>query len=369
MFTFSPELLLVLNYDFTVRRNSRGFLAAGFAKYLAGTSFFDLVAPEDVETARATLHSIVQTKEQVPLATRIQAPGRSKRTVHWLLWTSQDGERIFAVGRDVTDAERSKTDRALHQRLEAVGRLASGVAHEINTPLQFLTDNLSFITDALDEMAPLFEHVREAKPELAAQVDLTYLEGELPRALASMNEGLTRVRELVRSLKQMAPEQTQDLTLMKGDVIPIIKAVLQARPRRAGLEMSVDLAPLPELELHAPSLTRVFSAVLDNAIKAIERRHGAQGGHLTVRAETTATQALISFTDDGAGIAHADQPRMFEPFFSRRDVGEGSGGRTLTIARTLIERHHGEIDFTSEPGVGTTFTIRLPLPIDQSLWD
>jgi PAS domain S-box-containing protein len=375
-FRLSGDFMLVLDAELHVRHLNTAFQSWGYdVADFRGRSFLELIVEGERESAGATLSSILRTREWVPLATRVRTSTNAVRLVHWQLSTDGEGQRIFLVGRDVTEQERLKEDLSQAQRLEAVAQLAAGVAHEVNTPLQFLSDNVKFFEDSLRDLAPVFELVSTPAPdvqalsEAAQSADVEYLRTELPAALESMRDGVRRVRALVQSLKELAPTHAEAGELAQVDLLPMLRGVIAAQSTgRAGLEVVATLEPLPSLSVQVGAVNRVVVSLIDNALKALERKHGPTGGRLEVRCGVDHGAVFVAISDDGVGIGSEVGVHLFEPFFSTRDVGAGTG-QSLAIARKVMERHHGTIDFSSEPGRGATFTLRFPLPVDESLWN
>ncbi len=375
-FRLSGDFMLVLDAELHVRHLNTAFQTWGYdVADFRGRSFLDLIIEAERESAGATLSSILRTREWVPLATRVRTSTNVVRLVHWQLSTDFEGQRIFLVGRDVTEQERLKEDLSQAQRLEAVAQLAAGVAHEVNTPLQFLSDNVKFFEDSLRDLGPVFDLVAGPSPnpgalrEAVQTADLEYLRAELPSALEAMRDGVRRVRGLVQSLKELAPTRAEAGELAQVDLLPMLRGVIAAQsPERPGLELVTSLEPLPTLAVQVGAVNRVVVSLIDNALKALERKYGASGGRLEVRCGVDQGAVFIAISDDGVGISNEVGVHLFEPFFSTRDVGAGTG-QSLAIARKVMERHHGSIDFSSEPGRGATFTLRFPLPVDESLWN
>jgi PAS domain S-box-containing protein len=364
-FRLSGDLLMVLDSSLCIRHLNTAFLALGWGvAECRGKSVMELVASADRATTLATLKSMLATHEQVPLEARMLDARGELRVVHWLLTTDDQGQRIFGVGRDVS--ERQDLERRLSQadRLEAVGRLAAGVAHEMNTPLQFLGDNVTFVSDACTELL-------EALSPTGRPADVAYLREELPRALAALSEGLGRVSRLVRSLKELAPsdgEAVEPTELV--DLVPTLRATLGALAGTTleGLQVVSELGELPPVRCDVASIARVLTSLLSNAAHAVAA--AARPGEVRVRAFVEGDEAVVSVRDDGVGIPDQVRPRIFEPFFTTRDVGQGSG-QSLAVARSIVERHHGSIGFETQLGVGTTFTVRLPLAdavTEADLW-
>jgi len=375
-FRLSGDLLMVLDEALRIRHLNTAFQALGWGlSDCRGRPLLELVAEPDRATIGATLRSILATREQVPLEARLLDSRGGTRVVHWLFTTDDQGQRIFGVGRDVS--ERQALERRVSQadRLEAVGQLAAGVAHEVNTPLQFLGDNVTFLAETFADLLPVLasaERRANLAPDLkeaVGRVDLAYLREELPRALAAMTDGLGRVSSLVRSLKELAPSDGEALAPAEPvDLVPTLRANLAAlaTTELQGLCVVSELEALPPVRCDPAAINKVFSSLLSNAAHAIAAVPRGRGrpGEVQVRTRVEGQEAVLTVRDDGVGIAAAVRSRIFEPFFTTRDVGQGSG-QSLAVARSLVERFHGTIGFETETGVGTTFTVRLPLADDE----
>jgi len=244
---------------------------------------------------------------------------------------------------DITLRQRLTADHAQLQRLEAVGRLASGIAHEINTPLQFIGHSLEFLGEALQELLP------GASAELRADSE---------EALARCNEGIERVTALVRSMRTFvhagAPQKTP------ADLADLLRSAIaiSASEHRAVASIVTELAAIPKVRCFPGELGQVFLNLIVNAAQAIAETK--RRGTITVSTRVDGDAAVIAIADTGGGIPEHARARVFEPFFTTKEIGRGTG-QGLAIARAVLDRHAGSIDFTTELGRGTTFTVRLPL--------
>ena len=260
------------------------------------------------------------------------------------------------------------------QKLEAIGRLAAGVAHEINTPMQFVGASLEFVRESLDDVfavqaavsrataAPVDELPRAFAEitRLADELDLEYLTVEMPRALALAHEGCARVTSLVRSMRQFAAPQ--DVTQL--DINEALDTTLAISRHEYALvaDVTKQLAPIPPLACNSGELNQVLLNLIVNAAHAIEDVVGASGerGTIEVATRREGARAVIAISDSGGGIKAEIRERIFEPFFTTKPVGRGTG-QGLSISRAIIERYGGTLTFSSELGKGTTFEVCLPL--------
>ena len=273
-------------------------------------------------------------------------------------------------------AAQRRLEEELHhaQKLEAVGRLASGIAHEINTPIQYIGDNTRFLADAVDSLSKALdgqrtELERVAPAETLARIDragedldLPYVRTEAPRTVARTLEGVRRVATIVRAMREFAhPGESEPVA---ADINRSLEATLDVARNeyRYVADVVTELGQLPLVTCRPGDLNQVFLNVIVNAAHAIE--DVVQGtdarGIIRVRTSTDGDAVVIAISDTGGGIPAEVRGKVFEPFFTTKDVGRGSG-QGLAIARSIVEAHAGSISFETAPGSGTTFRIRIPL--------
>jgi len=268
--------------------------------------------------------------------------------------------------------ERMEAELRLSQKLEAVGQLAAGVAHEINTPIQYVADNLQFLGDgvsALSQMATdMLAAARGEAPaglleQLAAiahTADLDYLSQEIPRSLDSVREGVSRIARIVRAMKELAhpgPREASDI-----DLTPALHNALDvtAATYRFVADVETQFADTPPVRCFGSDLNQVFLNLIVNAAHAMEDKRDGRG-KLGVRTRNDGDHVEIAISDTGTGIPEAHRERIFEAFFTTKEVGRGTG-QGLAISRTIVvDRHGGTLTFDTELGVGTTFYVRIPI--------
>jgi signal transduction histidine kinase len=264
------------------------------------------------------------------------------------------------------------------QKLEAVGRLAAGVAHELNTPIQFVSDSCSFLHEAMQDVLGMVAHARElaaaagrgdlppetAAAALAADADTICLDDLVERVPAASDrvvDGLDRIASIVRSMKEFS-HPSQDAAL--ADVQRGLEATIQiARNEyKYVADVVTEFSPLPDVLCQIGELNQVFLNIIVNAAHAIAD-HSKDGERGTIRVRTWADTAwaYIAISDTGGGIPAAIRDKIFDPFFTTKEVGKGTG-QGLAIARgVVVDRHAGRIDVAVDDGRGTTFTIAIPL--------
>lgn len=294
----------------------------------------------------------------------------------------RDGKVVGAVVSflDITDRKRQEMELRHGQKLEAVGRLAAGIAHEINTPIQFVSDNTRFLqTSFKDELnlvhkyQDLCDRAAEAKlaPELLKDIaqtrelaDWDYLEVEIPRAMEQMLEGLSRVATIVRGMKEFSHVDRSN-EKAPGDINRALESTLIVARNELKYVADVEtyLGQIPQVVCHLGDLNQVFLNLLVNAAHSIEDvvRGTSLKGKIRVTTRSEDDWVEIAISDSGTGIPEEVRDKIFDPFFTTKAVGKGTG-QGLALARAIVvEKHGGTLTFETETGKGTTFIVRLPL--------
>jgi signal transduction histidine kinase len=271
-------------------------------------------------------------------------------------------------------ARRKRMEMELLQahKLEAIGRLAAGLAHEINTPAQYVGDNLRFVEDAFQSLDRLLATAHAAlsqaaddSDQLIQDVDIAYLRQEVPEALRQSLAGINQIASIVRAMKEFShpgSEQKQLVDLRRA-IENTLTVTCNHWKQVADAVTEFDPS-LPQVPCIAVSLNQVLLNLLVNAAEAIAERvgDGSRGkGTITVRTRRDGNWAVIEVADTGTGIPEEIRSKVFEPFFTTKDVGKGTGQGLALVHAAVVDKHGGLISFKTEVGAGTTFTIRLPL--------
>ncbi len=354
---------------------------------LIGHTHFDFSTVERAAAIHADEQAILESQQ--PVLDHEEMDTLRDGRVVWVSTTKLplhniEGDLIgtFGVSRDITARKRTEQEgRALElqlqlsHKLESIGMLAAGVAHEINTPTQFITDNTRFLQGAFGELATAFARYRTlvtTKPELApessaieTETELNYHLTEIPRTLEQTLDGLGRVARIVGSLKEFSHPHT--LERKPADLNRAIETTIAVARHEwkyvADVVTAFDPA-LPPVPCILDEFNQVILNLIINACHAIEdalKISKAEKGVITIRTRQDAASVWIEVADTGLGIPAEIHDRIFELFFTTKRAGKGTG-QGLALVRNIIVQHHGGyVDFVTEAGRGTTFRIQLPL--------
>ena len=282
--------------------------------------------------------------------------------------TENDGTRSLILNaRDVSERRRLELELRHAQKLESVGRLAAGIAHEINTPIQFVSDNVRFLEESVADLLTLVTAVQKRFgdkdgqiTDLLRDIDADFMLAEVPKALSESLEGLDRVATIVRAMKAFGHPGVEAMTA--ADLNEMVRNTLLVADNELKYvaDVETDLADLPPVRCHIGDINQTVLNLVVNAAHAIEAADRGRGT-IRVSTELDGDAVVLRVADTGNGVPPEIADKVFDPFFTTKEVGRGTG-QGLALARSLVvDRHRGSIDFRSEPGAGTVFTVRLPI--------
>jgi len=273
---------------------------------------------------------------------------------------------------------RMESELMLAHKLEAVGQLAAGIAHEINTPIQFIGDSAHFLARSTPSFATVFAAYRAAVADLAGNAgrpetvgeldelldeqDLEFTLEEMPRALERIAQGVQRVSVLVKAMKEFGhPGQRDQVPAQINDLLDTTLTVARNEYKYVA-DIETEFGDIPQAPCVVSEINQVFLNLIVNAAHAIAEKtaNTDDRGRITIRTRLEEDDVVVEIGDTGNGIPESIQARVFDPFFTTKAPGKGTG-QGLSIARSIVvDRHGGSLTFTSTPGVGTTFAIRIP---------
>ncbi|MGD8529942.1 MAG: ATP-binding protein, partial [Syntrophobacterales bacterium] len=299
-----------------------------------------------------------------------------------ILFDSEDNMAAsFAIVTDITERKNLESQLLQAQKLEGIGQLAAGIAHEINTPTQYVLNNTGFLEESFGDLLQLvnahrsfvadltqrgIEQTGVAELEdLGQELDFDFLAEEIPKALESNREGLERISKIVLSIKEFAhpgqeKKQLADLNRAIENTVTVAR-----NEWKYVAEVETDLDPdLPPVPCVVGEINQVFLNLMVNAAQAIADQPEAKGeikGRIAISTKRDNDVVEIRIADNGPGIPEAHLGRIFDPFFTTKEPGKGTGQGLAIAYRAIVTNHHGELLVDGLEEDGTTFIIRLPL--------
>lgn len=390
------SILVSLDGDNRIRRfNASAEAAFGVsADAVAGRDFFSVGIDWDGEAVRQAVQTSRRTLQPVRVdEVRCRTADGAERllglTVNPVPRPRGENVEVLLLGQDLT-AIKAREFRLIHERrMQAIGRLAAGIAHEINTPIQYVGYNTGFLDeaftdvfellDAYERLASLVDEqpdaaVREALGVIRRKIeemDFKYLRQEIPAAIANSRKGIRQVEDIVGAMRQLSHPGSGNMAFFDLNGLVRDSLTITRNAWKHVATMTPDLAEGLPLVYGLPhEVSQVLINVIINAAQAVEERSIGQPwfrGRIDVSTYVQGEHVVVAVADNGPGIPESDRGRIFDPFFTTKPVGKGTG-QGLAISHAVMARHVGGIDFTTRLGEGTTFFIRFPTEEDRSMF-
>ena len=292
----------------------------------------------------------------------------------------------IALLRDQTARKKLEAQLAHAQKMESVGQLAAGIAHEINTPIQFVGDNLRFMADTFGELQHLFDLLDALEPLVASPAgkdgqldqllkqltqaketaDLGYIREEIPQAVDQSITGIERVASIVHAMKEFSHPGTEEATAVDVNLAIQSTLTVSRNEWKYIAEVDTELEPnLPAILGYPGDLNQALLNMIVNSAHAIEQKRSDMGlqemGKIRIVTSSLDEGIELLIADDGCGIPDDTKQKIFDPFFTTKGVGKGTGQGLSVVHNVLVEKHKGHIDVQSIVGRGTEIRIRLPI--------
>lgn len=326
---------------------------------------------QEVEVLQAVVDQLALAIDQAELFAQTRAAALAAQT------------QAQQIELTLQELKRTQAQLIQTEKMSSLGQMIAGIAHEINNPVNFISGNLSYTSEYVNDLVRLVETYRKYLPnneeitELEDEIDLEFVIEDLPKTLASMQIGAERIRQIVLSLRNFSrldQAEMKPVDIHEGldNTLLILHNRIKARGDRAEIEVIKDYGELPAVDCYAGQLNQVFMNILANAIDAMDEQPDPR--QITIRTQfipdphTPETEdgepqgiAMIEMQDNGSGMPPDTVSHIFDPFFTTKPVGKGTGLGLAISYQIIVEKHHGDLACDSNPGAGTTFTIRIPV--------
>ena len=290
--------------------------------------------------------------------------------------------RTIELKDTLRELQRSQSQVIQNEKMSSLGQLVAGVAHEINNPVSFIYGNLTHLEEYTDNLLAFLQLYEEHYPNpvleiqiAAEEIELEFLQEDLPKIIYSIKTGTDRIRQIVLSLRNFSRMDEAEIKLVNihegiDSTLMILQHRLKAQPQKPEIELIKDYSDLPLVECYAGQLNQVFMNILVNAIDALEesnakrtyqemKEHSSQIRICTLMIDSNWVE--IAIADNGTGMPKEIQERIFDPFFTTKPIGKGTGLGMSISYQIVTEKHHGKLELLSTPGEGTEFKIQIPI--------
>jgi two-component system NtrC family sensor kinase len=345
------------------------------SKETATFSMPEKISAKEIQFLANTFQSVFT---QLEAYEKLKAEIIQRLKVEAVLRESEARERSKSeqLEKTLLELQRTQTQLVQNEKMSSLGQLVAGVAHEINNPVNFIYGNIQYLEGYIQDLIKLIHLYQNQQPNgdkavdlLLEDIDLDYIEHDLPKLLNSMKIGSQRIREIVLSLRtfsRMDEAEFKAVDIHEGmeSTLLILQHRLKEQPNRPAIKVIKDYGQLPLLECYAGQLNQVFMNILANAIDAVEERMTKEPFEPTITIHTSlidSNYVKIAIADNGVGIPEAVQKQIFNPFFTTKPIGKGTGMGMSISYQIITDRHGGELDCISTHGKGTEFVIKIPI--------
>jgi PAS domain S-box-containing protein len=368
-FNLIPELLCIASLDgFFKALNPAWERTLGHTvEELKCAPFFEFIHPEDLEQTAREVERLSHGESTLNFRNRYRHRDGSYRWLEWVALPVKDGDVIYATARDITDlirleeeAKQSMAKLIQANRMSSLGVIASGVAHEINNPNNYILSNATLLAEAWQAAVPILEeYYRDNGDFRLGEMQYSSIRENSPRLFSGVVDGAQRIRGIVARLKDFAgqdsgmTDETFDINRMVVDAT----FILENEAKKSGAYIRFEAASLlPPALGNSRQISQVMINLLMNSMQALQDRKG--GIRISTGQTEDGEQLFVKVEDEGSGMTPETMERIFDPFFTTKRATGGTG-LGLSISASIMKENGGTLSFTSEPGAGTTATVLL----------
>jgi two-component system NtrC family sensor kinase len=290
--------------------------------------------------------------------------------------TAQLEQKNHILEQTIYQLKQAQAQLVQTEKMSSLGQLVAGMAHEINNPVNFISGNLDYTEEYTQNLLKLVQLYQQYYPEPVAaiqseaeQMELEFIESDLPKLLSSMKVGVERIQKIIvslRSFSRIDEANAKPVDIHEGidSTLLILENRLKAKPHKSAIQVIKKYGNLPPVQCFASQLNQVFMNILSNGIDALEEMMEKQQhflGTITISTMVEETKAVIRIADNGPGMSEVVQQHLFDPFFTTKPVGKGTGLGMAISYQIVVNKHGGELSFISTSDLGTEFIIKIPL--------
>ncbi|MDZ8106918.1 MAG: PAS domain S-box protein [Nostoc sp. DedQUE12a] len=278
-------------------------------------------------------------------------------------------QQALDLAQALQELQRTQAQMIQAEKMSSLGQLVAGVAHEINNPVNFIHGNLNYLEEHTQDLLKLIHSYQLSNIALCEEIDLEYIQEDLPKILNSMKVGTQRIRQIVLSLRTFSRMDEADFKAVDihegiDSTLMILQHRLKQKADFPEINVIKNYGNLPLVECYAGQLNQVFMNILANAIDALEQKTDHEVSLPTITIHTTLIDSnwvKIAIADNGLGMSEQVQKQVFNPFFTTKPVGKGTGMGMSISYPIITEKHGGKLECYSKPGQGTEFAIAIPI--------
>lgn len=311
------------------------------------------------------------SKENAMLEKRVQRRTARLTEINEELIQSQE-----KLQQEMAHRETMEVEQRFSQKMEALGQLSAGIAHEINTPIQFVGDSIFFLKESIEdlqrglkEFEELVDKKDSAKVQRIAEInemlDLDYLSERIPESIDRASQGIARVSEIIQAMKSFTRSESKQKAL--ADINTAIESTLlvAGSEYKYNAQVDKDFGDIPQIYCYISDLSQVLLNMIVNSAHAIEERFGSTPadivGKIALTTRKVDNDIVITIWDNGSGIPSEVIDKIYDPFFTTKQVGKGTGQGLALVHRIICDGHNGKINVSSADNEGTQFEIILPI--------